>query len=258
MPRRKPGSIAPPTSGAEPWVPAFAGTAGLEATAWPSRKPASPASNAARSRLAGPGGARAAAPGTALSRKCRAPRRRKASAPRPGTRARSRGLDFVALRGDTAGPPRRADRHRRTRPGLRRRSRARLDDPGRRRSRHRQIDAAAAGRRLARGAWRRGRLHHRRGGDRSGAAARRAARGRRHAGAARLGEQRARHHRRARQRARPRCRRRRLDPDDVSRHARQLARHGQPGARRGAGADRPRQAPRHRRSCWSATSRRRG
>ena len=103
-------AIVPPTPGAGPWVPAFAGTAGVRGSAaWPNPKPALPASNAARSRLAGPGAARAAAPGTALSRNCRAPRRRKASAPRPGRRRarRSRGLDFVALRGDSAGPPRR-------------------------------------------------------------------------------------------------------------------------------------------------------
>ena len=58
------------------------------------------------------------------------------------------------------------------------------------------------------------------------------------------------------ERARP-CRHR-FDPDDVSRHARQRARHGQPGARRGAGADRPCQAARLRASCWSAMSPRKG
>ena len=35
-----------------------------------------------------------------------------------------------------------------------------------------------------------------------------------------------------------------FDPDHVSRHARQRPRHGQPGARLGAGADPPRQAAR--------------
>ena len=71
---------------------------------------------------------------------------------RPAAAAR---LDFVAparRQRRAAAPP---DRHRRARPGVRRRPRAGLGDPGRRRSRHRQVDAAAAGRRRARRARRR-------------------------------------------------------------------------------------------------------
>ena len=156
-------------------------------------------------------------------------------------------LDFVALRGEAGRPPRAPDRHRRVRPRVRRRAGAGLGDPRRRRPRHRQIDPAAAGRGGARGRRRRGcayitgeeaidqvRLRAQRLGVARGA------------GAACGGDQRARHRRLARCGRRAATRRHRLDPDHVSRHARQRAGHGQPGARRGAGADRPRQAPRHR------------
>ncbi len=50
----------------------------------------------------------------------------------------------------------------------------------------------------------------------------------------------------------------RLDPDHVSRHARQRAGHGGPGPRLGAGAHPPRQAARLLPSCWWATSPRKG
>jgi hypothetical protein len=62
---------------------------------------------------------------------------------------------------------------------------------------------------------------------------------------ARRRDQRARHRRLARHRPiGAAARGHRFDPDHVSRHARQRARHGEPGARRGAGADPPRQAAR--------------
>ena len=72
-----------------------------------------------RRRLRASAGARAAAGGRSISSRL--------------TRRRAR----------AAAPP---DRHRRVRPGVRRRAGAGLGDPGRRRSGHRQIDPAAAGR----------------------------------------------------------------------------------------------------------------
>ena len=91
-------------------------------------------------------------------------------------RGRSRGLDFVPLRGDSAGPPRRltgiAELDRVCGGGLVPGSTILVGgDPGIGKSTL-LLQAAA----VARRAWRRGRLHHRRGGDRPGAAARRAAR----------------------------------------------------------------------------------
>ena len=99
-----------------------------------------------------------------------------------------------------------ANRHRRARPRLRRRVRGGLGDPGRRRSRDRQVDIAASGGRRDRASWEDLRrtngtardrcLHHRRGGDRSGSPARRTSRRRRQPHAAGCGEQCTRHHRR--------------------------------------------------------------
>ena len=92
------------------------------------------------------------------------------------------------------------------------------------------------------------RLHLRRGGDRPGPPARRAAGAGRRAGAAR------RRHLGARHRGHPRAARcaqgggDRFDPDHVARHARQHARHRHPGPRLGPGAGRAGQAPRHRRA----------
>ena len=75
--------------------------------------------------------------------------RRAAEGPRPAPAAGA-ALGFVGLRGDGDRAAAPAHRDRRTRPGVRRRARAGLGDPGRRRSRHRQVDPAAAGRRRAR------------------------------------------------------------------------------------------------------------
>ena len=89
--------------------------------------------------------ARPAAAGTPSSRKpaprspMAGPSRRARPAPRAGS---SRSKACPARRKEA---PRIAVRHRRTRPRHRRRLRARLGDPDRRRSRHRQVDAADAG-----------------------------------------------------------------------------------------------------------------
>ena len=139
-----------------------------------------------------------------------------------------------ALRSRAQGPAGRADhavgrhrgraahrlRHRRARPRHRRRLRARLGAAGRRRSRHRQVDAADAGRGGARRQGPPRRLRLRRGGGGADQAAGAAARRRRRAGRARRRNQcrgHPRHHRR-RQAARPRHPR--FDPDAVDRHRR--------------------------------------
>ncbi len=219
---------------------------------WRARRPVSSARNAAQCIRNGSAAARPAAPGTASSRRrarvAAEGHRRQGSRRRQGARDRFRRL-ARQQRADAAP----AERHRRVRPGLRRRPRRRLGIAGRRRSRHRQIDAAAAGRGRARARQGPGKVERRacplrlylgRGGDRPGADARRPPRCRRRAGRARDRDQHPRHHGGARPAGRRPDRRHRFDPDDVSRHARQRARHGQPGARRGAGADPPRQAPR--------------
>ena len=97
---------------------------------------------------------------------------------RPGPRRRARAGLFALepLAGQDAGRPAPRLRHRRARPRDRRRVRARLGAAGRRRSRHRQVDAADPGHRGA-GASRPSRgLYLGRGGGGAGAAARRAAR----------------------------------------------------------------------------------
>ena len=73
-------------------------------------------------------------------------RRRRPRQGRPRRRARSISSPDAG-RHAAAAPP---DRHRRARPGMRRRAGAGLDDAGRRRPRHRQVDPVAAGRRRAR------------------------------------------------------------------------------------------------------------
>ena len=137
-------------------------------------------------------------------------------------------------------------RHDRTRSRHRRRIRARLRAAGRRRSRHRQIDAADAGdqpagpRRPSRG------LYFRRGSGRAGAVARRTPRACRRAGAA-CGGNLGRGHRRhlvRRRGAAPRGDR--LDPDHVDRHRGIRAWHRDASARIGTGADSLRQEIRHR------------
>ncbi len=131
---------------------------------------------------------------------------------------------------------------RRIRSRHRRRLCARLGTAPRRRSRHRQIDAADPGRgragprRTSRG------LHFGRRGGGAGAAARRAAwpRGRA-SGTGRRDL--ARGHRGDPWRTRdPAARHHRLDPDDVDRHGRGCPRHGDAGARERAGVDPLRQA----------------
>ena len=220
--------------------------------------PLMPASNAARSTPNGPAAARPAAPGTACRGDCRA------TAPPKGLgqgAGGGRALGFVGLTGPSMLPPRRTHRHRRVRPRLRRRAGAGLGDPGRRRSRHRQIDPAAAGRRR----------------DRRSRAARRvpptspARRRSTRSGCAPSGSASptarccspppaacATSSPRSTRDDAPRSGRHRFDPDDVSRHARQRAGHGQPGARRGAGADRGSPSGAALCWCWSATSPRKG
>ena len=123
----------------------------------------------------------------------------------------------------------------------RRRFCARLGAAGRRRSRHRQIDAADAGD-LADGAGRPSRgLHIRRRGGGAGAAAGRAARAGRCAGAARrgnLGRGYRLHAVRGHGAAPDRDQ---FDPDHVDRHRGIGTGHGDPGAGLGAGADSIRQ-----------------
>ena len=121
-------------------------------------------------------------------------------------------------------PRRRApSRHGRTRPRAGRRSGAGLGDSGRRRSRHRQIDAAAAGRRKIRPqAGLKTHLCLRRGGQRPGAHARPASGPGRRAGAAGRRNQPARHPDHAGGRA-PRPGDHRFDPDHVGRQRRKRA-----------------------------------
>ena len=148
------------------------------------KNPASPSSarTAARSITAGRASARPAASGTRWSRKT-PPARPRAGASR--SRRKGRLFALEPLAGESAGRPAPALRHGRARPRHRRRLRARLGAADRRRSRHRQIDAADPGHRRA-GARRPPRgLHLRRGGGGAGAAARRAARPCRGAGRAR-------------------------------------------------------------------------
>ena len=160
--------------------------------------------------------------------------------------ARRPALDFVGCTATSAAPPRRHDRHRRIRPGVRRRAGAGLGDPGRRRSRasaNRPCCCRPRPRSPRQAAAQCAYITGEEAIDQVRLRAA-AARRRRRAGAARRGDQRARHRGLARRADAPRSRRHRFDPDDVSRHARQRARHRQPGARRGAGADRARQAAR--------------
>ena len=119
----------------------------------------------------------------------------------------------------------------RVRPRARRRAGAGLGDPGRRRSRDRQVDAAAAGRRIFRPQRTEVHLYFRRGGGGASADARRPAGPAGRAGAAGGRDQPARHPDHARHRA-PRPRGDRFDPDDVGRQRRKRARLGQPGPRR--------------------------
>ncbi len=144
------------------------------------------------------------------------------------------------------GRPSPALRHGRTRPRHRRRLCSRLGAAGRRRSRHRQIDAVDPGhqpdgaRRASRG------LHLRRRSGGAGAAARRAARPCRCAGAARRRNLGRGHRLDAVGRRGAAPDRDRFDPDHVDRHRRIRARHGDAGARLGAGADPIRQEIRRR------------
>ena len=136
-----------------------------------------------------------------------------------------------------------------------RRHRAGLRAADRRRAGHRQIDAAAAGGRGVCGRRAAGRLLLRRGSDRPGALARRAA-----------GPGQMRPWRSPAKRACPTCWRRwprasppdlvvdRFDPDAVGRWARGRAGNREPGARRDPGAGAVRQDARARRCCSSGTS----
>ncbi len=144
-----------------------------------------------------------------------------------------KGRKFVLepLAGQTPGRAAPALRHRRVRPRHRRRLRARLGAAARRRSRHRQVDAADPGRRRA-GARQASRgLHLGRGSGRAGAAARRAARAWGRRGRTRGRDLGRGHHRDAVGRPDPAARDHRFDPDHVDRHGRIRARHGDPGAR---------------------------
>ncbi len=168
------------------------------------------------------------------------------SAPKGLGGGKGRKLAFSGLEGTARRDAAASLGHCRVRPRLRRRHGAGLGAAGRRRSRHRQIHGAAAGGGGAgRGQRRRAhplRLCLGRGVAGPGAAARRPPRRGRRAGAARRRHQHPRYRRFARRGGRARCRRHRLDPDHVSRHARQRPRDGEPGARLGAGAHPPRQA----------------
>ena len=123
--------------------------------------------------------------------------------------------------GDPAGRPRNsggasraaAERPCRVRPRDRRRHRRRLGDAGRRRSRNRQVDAAAPGRGAARERGAQGRLCLGRGIGRAGAASRGPARAGRRAGAARRRDFRPRHPDDRRRRRAARAARHRFDPD---------------------------------------------
>jgi len=183
-------------------------------------------------------------------RRGRAPWRHRRGARRPRHRLRE-------PRGRLGDAAARDHRHRRVRSRARRRPRLRLGRPRRRGSRHRQVDAAATGGRGARAHAARG-LCLGRGGDRPGAAARRAARADQGAGRAGLDDLRARRARQPRGQGRARRHRHRFDPDDVRRHARLRAGHRVPGpclgerahphrqeARRRDPAGRPRDQGRH-------------
>ena len=104
---------------------------------------------------------------------------------RHNLRSGGRPFELVGLDAEVALPERMSSGIARVRPRGGRRPGRRLGHPDRRRSRHRQIDPAAAGRRADRVARPAGRLYFRRGGDRPGAAARPPARPRRGAGPAR-------------------------------------------------------------------------
>ncbi len=128
-------------------------------------------------------------------------------------------------------------RHGRTRSRHRRRFCPRLGASGRRRSRHRQIDAADAGHQPA-GARRPPRgLYFRRRSRGAGAAARRAPRPCGCAGAARRRNLGRGYRLDAVRRRGAAPDRDRFDPDHVDRHGGIRARHGDAGARLGAGAD---------------------
>jgi hypothetical protein len=127
---------------------------------------------------------------------------------------------------------RRASTGERTRPGDRRRLRARIGAAGRRRSGHRQVDAADAGRRGSRAAGPPGHLRLRRRGRRPGAAARATPRRRRHRRAARRRDQCRGHPRDTGRRQAPDLVIIDSDPDLVERSGGIRAGHRHPGARR--------------------------
>ena len=143
----------------------------------------------------------------------------------PARASKARGLGFEGLDTETPEPGSHRDGPGGVRPRLRRRRRAGLGDPAGRRSRRRQVDAAAAGLRLGGGPGRVVRLHLRRGGGGAGALPRLAHGPGPGAGEARRRDLAARHPRRAQARAfRPGGHR--FDPDPVERRAR-----GRPRAR---------------------------
>ncbi len=174
-----------------------------------------------------------------------------------GDRRRPAPLPSIAIRGGkarlavfetlAAGEPRGAapsDRHCRARPRARRRPRAGLGRAGRRRSRHRQVDAPAAGGGRACRDRRPRRLSLRRGGAGPGAHAGGAAWARRSARRARHRDQPRQYRRHARQRRAARSRRHRFGADAVVRERGSGARHHLTAARLRLGADQPRQGQR--------------
>ena len=118
------------------------------------------------------------------------------------------------------------------RPRYRRRAGARLGAAARRRSGHRQVDAAARGRGRVRARKSPRGLYFRRRSGRAGAAARRTARPRRRRGRACRRDLGRRHHRDALARDRSAPSRHRFDPNHVDAGGRSRARHGHAGARR--------------------------
>ena len=112
----------------------------------------------------------------------RSPKRR-AEAPLPDARRRRAAGGARSSEIEAADVDRAADRPRRARSRARRRHRRRRRGADRRRSGHRQVDAAAAGARRAVARTLQGAVRHRRGDRRAGRAARAPARPRRRAGA---------------------------------------------------------------------------
>ena len=143
-----------------------------------------------------------------------------AGRPRCARRARAAPVALTTLSGDIEDAPRIAIGHRRARPRHRRRLRARLGAAGRRRSRHRQVDAADAGGGRTRRHGPPRRLRLRRGGGRADQAARAAARRGRRAGRARRRDQCRGHPRHHRRRQAAGSRHPQFDPDAVDRHRR--------------------------------------